>query len=532
MSTPTDLYETDYYEGIALGALDLVLREIIQTRTASNNSCTSELEVLDLKVKNIETAVAVIAKVAKAQIARYRRYHNQLASPILRLPNEIISEIFIYLRYSMPLTDVRAYYRNLGSIRRVCSQFQRISDATPRLWGLICGKYPGKGYLRKVAMLLEKSKSTLLDINIEVANSWEPDQCWAALNLLLEHSQRWRTFECHYGYQSDSQRNLDLVLSSFTNIATIRAPRLQEFVLRYNYGSESLLYPGQVDLFRGVAPSLQHLDLRPILISWNSGFLSGLKFLRLKAWDGAHPPTSEQYLTVLLSCPSLKELHLRGRDERFREGESGAVFHNPIILSELETLSLEFLHPTTIKSLLSSIKANPSDMNIVFSSDLKDRWEEVINATLLDSDCSHLLERFISSPHRIGLMQDIDYESDAVKAWMETDDGISCCFTCVFASVAVAVYRALFQPTARETVRTLTLEFESALFEEHFGYRELLEGLVGLRELQLSGDVELQDNGYALGWTHLKSHVSPLILRIYGCSSMNAMEVIIHLHAQ
>ncbi|KAG8937836.1 hypothetical protein FRC03_007825 [Tulasnella sp. 419] len=92
----------------------------------------------------------------------------------------------------------------------------------------------------------------------------------------------------------------------------------------------------------------------PILIPWNSPLLSGLTFLRLTARDGVHSPTSEQYVRMLSSCPGLEQLYLGGGDEDVGSEESGAVFHCSIPLLELHTLSLEFIHLTTVQSILSS----------------------------------------------------------------------------------------------------------------------------------------------------------------------------------
>ncbi|KAG8919680.1 hypothetical protein FRC02_001449 [Tulasnella sp. 418] len=488
MTTPTDSLEST-----ALTAFDLVLQEVKQTQATSDSACTKELDILDREIQDIHTTLNAIQKVAKSRRASYRRRRNQLTSSLLRLPDEILSEIFTHSLHAMRSLNGETYYKCLGILRLVCTQFNAIADGTPRLWSLIYGRgrKNAERDLERVALLLKKSKNAPLDIgiNIGIPGPHSTNNTLPMLQLLALHSHRWRSFRCQY--MSESSDGDVLVRSSLDDIACLQVPRLLEFVIEHRlfFG----IYRPKTDLFCSSQTSIQTLDVVQLIISWDSALLSGLKILRITAWDGVREPTEEQYLRMLSSCPRLKELHLQGRDQSFRLNESGASFHSPITLTELETLSMDYLHPVTVKSLLSSIKANPNVLQILFSDDLMDQWEEVIDATLLEPASRHIITRFTSSPNSLTMDDDVGDIPTLQLSTALRDDPVIKSFTCGFGESlqSVSLYRKLVEPSARKTISCLTLEIGTEHFDEDFGYRELLQELVGLRELYIGGEVEL-----------------------------------------
>ncbi|KAG8919273.1 hypothetical protein FRC02_001779 [Tulasnella sp. 418] len=236
-----------------------------------------------------------------------------------------------------------------------------------------------------------------------------------------------------------------------------------------------------------------------IRIPWNSPLLSGLTFLRLHVWDGARFPTSKQYVRMLTSCPRLKELYLRGRNGHIRDEGSVATFHCTIPLLELRTLSLKFIHRSTIQSILSSIRATPNSLEIIFPSDANDQWEEVITTTLGGPDTSHILDRFISSPHTMRVLQ-----GEPLLALNSVDGDVSCSFSCDFSGLTNAhLYRSLFRASAIAKVRALTLRCQIGFLNALYSYEDLLDDFAGLQELELVGSME-----------DLRSLLSPLTEKV------------------
>ncbi|KAG8942269.1 hypothetical protein FRC03_003407, partial [Tulasnella sp. 419] len=247
--------------------------------------------------------------------------------------------------------------------------------------------------------LLRRSGSVLLDIYITVAKDDDPKGSLPLLDLLFRHSKRWRIFRCTFWNFVGENSEWD------DAFAGLDAPCLGEFTVAH---PGSGFHAQQLNLLGGAAPSLRHLNIGPMTIPWDSALLTGLAFLRIRAWDGSRAPTPEEYLNMLSSCPELEVIYLMGRDEQFQE-ELGAAFHSHIVLSKLKTLSLEFLHPDTVKSLLSSIDADPNYLMVMFSSDLEEQWREVIEATLLEPNSIRFLSRFITSPDTIRFTGYSDY---------------------------------------------------------------------------------------------------------------------------
>ncbi|KAG8952989.1 hypothetical protein FRC03_011965 [Tulasnella sp. 419] len=483
MPTPTNAIE-----GTALTALDLVLREVKQAQGTSSTWHVIFTIRFHVEIRDIQTAINAIIKMAQRRITSCRHRHNRLTSFLLRLPDEIISEILIHFLHVARSQGGSTYYERLGNLRLVCKTFHAIADGTPRLWNLIDGGgiHDIDRDLRRTVCLLEKSRNAPLDIDISIIIRGR-DNTLPMLHLLAPHSHRWRSFRCQY---LPSVAGDDAVRSSIDNLASLQAPRLLKFALECGG-----LYRPQVDLFGSAHTSLQSLDTGSLVISWDSAILSGLRFLRITAWDGVREPTGEQYLRMLSSCPRLMELHLKGRDKVFRMEELGARFHSPIALPELKTVSLGYLHPVTIRSLLSSIQADLINLKIIFSNGLEDQWKEVIDSTLLGSGSRHIITPFTSSPNSIYFMGHNDF-TGTNPFHLSTDRGnnqVSKHLICGFdeSPLSVSLYRKLVEPSAYTVISSLTLDVGTEYLDEDFGYREILQRLVGLRELHMFHDMEL-----------------------------------------
>ncbi|KAG8946810.1 hypothetical protein FRC03_001278 [Tulasnella sp. 419] len=233
-------------------------------------------------------------------------------------------------------------------------------------------------------------------------------------------------------------------------------------------------------------------------MSWDSRLLSGLTFLRITAWDGVRPPTEEQYLRVLTSCPNLEELYISGRDDDCREEGLPAVFHTPIPLPRLKTLSLDSLHPTAVRSLLSSIQANPQNLVVLFSYTLTIRWNEVLDMTILFPACRHLLSRFLSSPDTIQFTDDnhgvdVDDEDDTLarffRATSTSAEGQSSChLTCGFHNFPFpsVLYPALLPISTYKDIHTLVIGIDT----RDLLIRKMLEESVDLKEIRLVSGIK------------------------------------------
>ncbi|KAG8943786.1 hypothetical protein FRC03_002313, partial [Tulasnella sp. 419] len=296
-------------------ALNLVTQDIKASRSKPDHDDEDQeyrhgaAEKIDEEIQVILFAAEAIHKSIQERIAKCHRRRNQVVSPLLQLPDEMISEILFQYIQAEPIESRYQYH---GIISTVCYRFYQIYQDCPRLWSRILN--PPEKYLQNpcswIARMLEKSKSAPLDIIISGHPVSYLSALFDAIEMVTPHSHRWRSFDCTYAANHNPQMFIMHFLeesSSINGLADLRAPLLQKLVIK---NDAVYIHSKQINLLGGLAPSLQHLDIEPICISWDSPLLSGLTFLRIKAWDGTLPPTADQFQRVLRSCPALEELHL------------------------------------------------------------------------------------------------------------------------------------------------------------------------------------------------------------------------------
>ncbi|KAG8919140.1 hypothetical protein FRC02_001859 [Tulasnella sp. 418] len=477
-------------EEMALAALKLLMQNMKAPQSTSDDDCRIEdnhdIQQLDAEVSAITKAVEIIRETAKNWTARCRRHRNQVASLILQVPEEIISTIFLHLFQSTPSENK---YRKLRNVRLVCSDFYKISESTPRLWSYISNTWSTSESLFRYIWLLDKSRGAPLDIDLFVDSGDVQENDLELLDVVFKHSHRWQSFRCEYkGFSSQRKDKLDVSLARFANI---QAPQLRELTVEVRGTS---ITPKQWNLLRNGAPSIRHLEIGHIPISRDSPLLSGLSFLRITPWQGTRPPTSEQYIQVLTSCLQLEELYLIGLHHQSPlEGEgSHTLFHTEIQLQKLNILGLKYLHPVTIRSLLSSIKANPTELLVVFTHDALGREEEVIQMAFSSPSCRSFLSKFTTSPERLRLtkydLNDLLDQSCSICAEPKSKEGAPLRFHCGIASVQSLghIYRELFPTPVRRTIQALEFDVhEDDFLDGSLTACQLFEGLVGLEELRL-----------------------------------------------
>ncbi|KAG8913498.1 hypothetical protein FRC02_005458 [Tulasnella sp. 418] len=472
-------------EDTILKALDLLIQDVKCGSLSNSNPSdhTGEVEDIDSKIHALKTVSTAFQRVIEAQLVRHHRHRNAIASTLLRCPDEIISEIFLYLVDSAP---IKHRYQYLYNLQLVCSQFYHVSEMTTTLWTCIdsdlleCEGITNASHL--IDMLLRKSKNAPLDIRIQFRADCPGGTLWL-LDRVVPYVHRWRSFFPSCVIKPRASRSwLQEVQESLQRLCMMKAPQLRKFDLSL-MKAQSL--PELSTLFDDFAPRLQWLDIIGIPISWDSPILSGLTRLGLSAWNGTSTPTVDQYQRVLLSCPRLEILKIKGRRIDYTRDDLTAVFHHSIPLPNLRQLTLDDLHPSTTRSLLSSIKAYP----------------EVLIATLggaaTDSQCMAIVESVFLNPHVRHYLQAV-LISECKLCLQFTGTSASVLlevigferyklFNCTFVGVRtpIPLYRVLLPPSSRAMIRCLYFHVPVGgnWLTDDFGPREFFKELVELREL-------------------------------------------------
>ncbi|KAG8921636.1 hypothetical protein FRC03_010351 [Tulasnella sp. 419] len=256
-------------------------------------------------------------------------------SSLLALSNELIRMIVLHVvEPRFPYASYGRHLKDLTSISLVCSQLHHIVENTPQFWAYIVPR----SKLQTITQL-KKSSSCPLHIHTTILSQ---DLLPEIADLLASHTYRWQRGHFHHGHLD----GLDL----FHN----PAPLLES--LRVEIGLPGLTF----DLFQGHAPKLHKLDIGNHCMSWDSGLLRGLTYLRLCAWDPhtKATPTSEQYLNMLTGCPNLEELHLYGR-LGVPSLPPANKLQTDIQLTHLLHLSFTEIPAAIVQSFLCHIKASP-----------------------------------------------------------------------------------------------------------------------------------------------------------------------------
>ncbi|KAJ7111780.1 hypothetical protein C8R44DRAFT_985275 [Mycena epipterygia] len=197
-----------------------------------------------------------------------------LPSPILRIPSELLVEIFSLCWFSFtPAFDVvirtkasfeveiqRLAHLLLLTLSQVCSRWHAIAMGTPSLWATIeldnvLWDVPvhAEKVVRLLRCSLDRGSNCLIDLSI--ANQVNKPAFQPVIDLLASNSERWRSLELHASVS---------FIEAFSGIRG-RLPRLASLNIDI-FDQESDV----VDLF-SVAPNLERVTFRQLdFFSWCS----------------------------------------------------------------------------------------------------------------------------------------------------------------------------------------------------------------------------------------------------------------------
>ncbi|KAJ6457766.1 hypothetical protein C8R47DRAFT_1227289 [Mycena vitilis] len=123
--------------------------------------------------------------------------HDRLTAyvyPVLTLPNEITSEIFIQLLPVYPKRPEPIDILSLSLVCRICRQWREIALATPTLWravSFMSMRHPA--HLEKAVRILELFliRSRLCMLSIELRESGPVNMVGMLFSMIAEHCARW-----------------------------------------------------------------------------------------------------------------------------------------------------------------------------------------------------------------------------------------------------------------------------------------------------------------------------------------------------
>ncbi|KAJ7667020.1 hypothetical protein B0H17DRAFT_1336225 [Mycena rosella] len=119
--------------------------------------------------------------------------------PVLTLPNELISEIFLHVIPAYPRSPPRYGRRSPTLLTHICRQWREIALATPALWRaiLLDGSIPSGEHIRFLASWL--SRSGRFPLSIQMTDDFAeltPEE----LDVILPYRARWEHLRLHIDF--------------------------------------------------------------------------------------------------------------------------------------------------------------------------------------------------------------------------------------------------------------------------------------------------------------------------------------------
>ncbi|KAG6890839.1 hypothetical protein C0995_003272 [Termitomyces sp. Mi166 len=227
----------------------------------------------------------------------------RLQSPVLRLPSELLSSIFVMGVFELGDEDPVM----VSTLMLVCRYWSEVALNTPILWTKI--SVSPHDTREKTRRKLERSKSCPLDISINFEPRMEyttsvTEHVISAMELI--RPALWRTKSFRLSVPNRLQAHAALLHCQED------APLLEILSIHIHHSMQDDTYSSPLlPLFKGHTPRLKSCSLTSFNFGWDHRLISNLRVLKLAGYFNAFTPTASTLLRVLHECPNLEELVLR-----------------------------------------------------------------------------------------------------------------------------------------------------------------------------------------------------------------------------
>lgn len=260
----------------------------------------------------------------------------RLQSPVLRLPSELLSSIFVM--GVMGIGDEDSVM--VSTLMLVCRYWSDVALNTPILWAKI--SVSPHDSLEKARRKLERSKSCPLDITINFGPRIEytssiTEHVIRAMDLI--RPALWRTKSFRLSVPNRPQAHQALLRCQED------APILETLSIRIFHAMQDDTYSSPpLPLFNGHTPRLQSCSLTSFNFGWDQRLVTRLRVLKLGGYFNSFTPSASTLLDILRNCPDLEELALRNM--------SSVDADNCLVrVNELEAPPLKTVHLRRLKKL-------------------------------------------------------------------------------------------------------------------------------------------------------------------------------------
>ncbi|KAE9384298.1 hypothetical protein BT96DRAFT_793957, partial [Gymnopus androsaceus JB14] len=158
-----------------------------------------DLEDSEREVMRLQSQIMFIQEQQK-RLRAYKTKIHSLSSPIRKIPNEILASIFDSACEAQ--WNLLQDYIPALSLSATCTRWRSLALSSPNLWSRLkleitsgeiapVGVHDLDSFVATVKLFFERSGKHNLEIDLDIRGE-ETDQSPSVLELLFEHSQRWK----------------------------------------------------------------------------------------------------------------------------------------------------------------------------------------------------------------------------------------------------------------------------------------------------------------------------------------------------
>ncbi|KAF5382747.1 hypothetical protein D9615_002905 [Tricholomella constricta] len=273
-----------------------------ETWTSRSAPTAISIPLLREAIDSLDSKMATLMS-RRHELESHLEQAVRLQSPVLRLPSELLSSIFVMgvlgIRDDDPVM--------VSTLMLVCRYWSDVALNTPILWTKI--SMSPHDSLEKARRKLERSRSCPLDITVNFGprmeyNSSITEHVIHAMDLI--RPALWRTKSFRLSVPNRPQAHAALLRCQED------APLLETLSIRIFHSMQDDTYSSPpLPLFNGHTPRLQSCSLSSFNFGWDHTLVSRLRVLKLGGYFNSFTPSASTLLGILRQCPDLEELALR-----------------------------------------------------------------------------------------------------------------------------------------------------------------------------------------------------------------------------
>ncbi|KAG6377086.1 hypothetical protein JVT61DRAFT_1137 [Boletus reticuloceps] len=315
-------------------------------------SCNSQASISHLRdaLSSLDTQMAsLLSQRQELELHLEQAVHSQ--SPIYRLPEELLSSIFVIGVCQSGDQDSLL----VSSLMLVSRYWRDVVVNTPELWATIC--ISPHDSLQKARRKLARSKSVPLDITVNF--SPRTDNATSVMESIIRamdlvRPALWRARSFRLSVPNKPQAHAALIRCKED------APLLETLsICIFHSMQEDHCASPCLPLFNGHIPRLRSCSFTSFNFSWDKRMVSGLRVLQLGGYWNGFSPSVDKLLEMLRGCPQLEELALRNMSDTDPEAtahpEPEFMFNKVVKLPRLVKASFYYAGNMRVRMLLSQI---------------------------------------------------------------------------------------------------------------------------------------------------------------------------------